>query len=357
MWPSGCPAGIWTARPWWLRPSRPVRTPCIPGTASWPRTPASPGLCPMRAWCGSVRRRPPSRRWATSWQPRPQPQRRVCPLCRRRRILRMLARLVSRSWSRRPRAGAARACAWCPSPLSWRRLWPRPGARLWAASETRPCSWSATCPDAATSRSRSSATPTGTSSISASGSARSSAATRRSSRSPRRPRSTTSCAPRWVGPRWGWPPRSAIARRARWSCCSTTTPVSSSSWRSTPACRWNTLSPRRSPGSTWCESSCGWRQASRSDTARPTSPSRAMPSRPGSTPRTPHPASCPRWARWPLSLPRPSRPSDGTVAWTPARRSAWTTTRCWPKSSPTPRAGPRQPDAWPWPWNACTQAG
>ena len=61
-------------------------------------------------------------------------------------------------------------------------------------------------------------------------------------------------------------------------------------------------------------SSCGWPRASRLDTSRPISPSRVMPSRPGSTPRTPQPGSCPRLAPWPPSLRRLNRQCVGTAA-------------------------------------------
>ncbi len=78
----------------------------------------------------------------------------------------------------------------------------------------------------------------------------------------------------------------------------------------------------------------------RADSASPrtTSPSRATPSRPGSTPRTPSAGSCPRPAppRWCAGRTRSSGPAPGcgsTTPWSRARRSAPPTTRCSARSS------------------------
>jgi propionyl-CoA carboxylase alpha chain len=107
-------------------------------------------------------------------------------------------------------------------------------------------------------------------------------------------------------------------------------PGSSSSWRSTPASRSSTRSPRPSPGWTWCGCSSWSPPASPCPTRRSARPCAATPSRPGCTPRTPAAASCRR--RAPCTASRWPTPGCGwTPAWATARWSACTTTRCSPR--------------------------
>ncbi len=93
------------------------------------------------------------------------------------------------------------------------------------------------------------------SAICGSGNARCSGATRSSSRS----RRARACCPAvrdgtWSTPPSRWRPMPATTTSAPWSFWSTTRDPSSASCSSkpTPACRWSTRSPRRSPASTWC---------------------------------------------------------------------------------------------------------
>ena len=107
-----------------------------------------------------------------------------------------------------------------------------PSAKRSPRSATRPCSASATCPPATTSRFKFSPTPTAPCGRSGNGNARFSVATRRSSKK-RRHRWLS--AHRACGPscstRPGWPPaRSATPARGRWSSSPTTT-GDSTSWR------------------------------------------------------------------------------------------------------------------------------
>ena len=119
--------------------------------------------------------------------------------------------------------------------------------------------------------------------------------------------------------------------------------ASSSSSRSTPGCRSSTRSPRRSPASTWSASSCGSPAASRWATSRATSRGPVTPSRPAS---------------YAEDAAHGFLPATGTLAAFAARRGARgamglrrrgrlggvgsTSTRCWPRSSPTRRPGPRR---------------
>ena len=73
-------------------------------------------------------------------------------------------------------------------------------------------------------------------------------------------------------------------------------------------------------------------------------PATGTPSRPGSTPRTPSPASCPRPARPPWCAGRPGPGS--TTRWRAARSSARRTTRCSARSSSTAPTGRRPAGRW-----------
>ena len=91
-----------------------------------------------------------------------------------------------------------------------------------------------------------------------------------------------------------WPSRSATARPAPSSSCTTPTAARPRSSRSTPACRSSTRSPRRSSASTWSSGWCGWPAATRSMLGRAEPHAlAATPSRSGSTPRIPRAATGP----------------------------------------------------------------
>lgn len=97
--------------------------------------------------------------------------------------------------------------------------------------------------------------------------------------------SPTTSAPDWPPPLATCAPRSATAPPAP-SSSSTTRPARRpTSWRSTPASRWNIRSPRRSTASTWSPGCCAWPRANPTSSATP-APRAATPSRPASTPRT-----------------------------------------------------------------------
>ena len=140
---------------------------------------------------------------------------------------------LSRCWSSRRRAAAARACGWShdAADLACRACSARAARRRPRSATTR-CSWSGSCCNPGTSRSRCSPTATATSCISASASAACSAATRRSSRKRRRRCSTRRPGPASARPLATPPAASTTPARAPSSSSSPPTgPTSSSSWR------------------------------------------------------------------------------------------------------------------------------
>lgn len=103
---------------------------------------------------------------------------------------------------------------------------------------------------------------------------------------------------------------------ARWNTWSAPT-APSPSWRSTPASRSSTRSPRRPPASTWSASSSASPTA-RSCASPRTRPRAGTPSSSGSTARTRAAASCPRPARSPRCGCPPVPVSGSTPASPPA---------------------------------------
>jgi acetyl/propionyl-CoA carboxylase alpha subunit len=100
---------------------------------------------------------------------------------------------------------------------------------------------------------------------------------------------------------------------------------SSSSWRSTPASRSSTRSPRRRPGSTWSSSSCGWPRASGWRASRPRHA--ATRSRPGCARRTPSRGSSRPPAGSRCCGSRPAAVSASTPGCASATRSPTSSTR------------------------------
>ena len=140
-------------------------------------------------------------------------------------------RSASRSWSRASPAGAGSGCWRAPTRPSSRRPSNGRCSRARPRSATRRCSSSGWSPTPATSRCRCSATAPAPWSRSASATARRNAAGRRCWRRRPRPASTPRRAPRSPTPPAPCSNRSATARRAPSSSCSTSTPASSTSSR------------------------------------------------------------------------------------------------------------------------------
>src|SRR6185369_15830841 len=198
--------------------------------------------------------------------------------------------------------------------------------------------WSATWKVRATSRCRSSATASATQWRSASASAACNGDIRRSSKSRRLQlvflagRVAPSAARSSFMRRFPWCARPAIAARAR-SSSWPTAPASCTSWKSTRACRSNTRSPSSSPAWTWSSCSCEWQRVSRFPLPRSHPSSTATRSRFASTRKIPKRASSRSPACCNASICRVTCPAyASTPAWSPAKKSPPTTTRCWPKS-------------------------
>ena len=142
------------------------------------------------------------------------------------------------------------------------------------------------------------------------------------------------CAASWARPRSRRARPSATWARAPSSSCSTAA-ASSTSSKSTPGCRWSTRSPSWSPASTWSRLQLlvAEGQPLPDEVRFATLTGHAIEARlyaeDAAAISGPPPAPCTR-------SPSPTGPGCG---WTPAspraRRSACTTTRCWPRSSRT----------------------
>ena len=105
------------------------------------------------------------------------------------------------------------------------------------------------------------------------------------------------------------------------------------SWRSTPASRWSTRSPRRSTASTWSRGCCGWPRATRPSSTRPWTPrghaveARVYAEDPARDHR-PERRHCSPRVEFPDGRPRRHLGGDRH------RGDHARTTRCWPRSSP-----------------------